>query len=206
MDARQDIFGWLKAVEERGTDQEKELWLQFKDKFIYMEDEECSFIVYKDFINYENDYEDNDSIILESELFKNNLFLHYKGDKLEYYSDGILNAQPYCDQEFAIYRFDKSNKKTKFDILHTYFMEKIPAFFGYKDIYEEFNSFRQKVQNRSKNVLDMFMKNLDSDLVTNKNHEWEEFTDIIVLDNDGNSIYLLCENSDYYYFFLWEGS
>jgi len=40
MDAQQDIFGWLKAVEERGTNQEKELWLQFKDKFIHFEDEE----------------------------------------------------------------------------------------------------------------------------------------------------------------------
>lgn len=146
---------------------------------------------------------------MESELFKNNLLLYYKGRKLEYCSNDIQkpsNPQPHCEQEFAIYRFDKMNKRTKFDILHTYFMEKVPEFFGYKDIYEEFNSFRQKVQNCSKKVLDMFMKNLNPDLVTNKNHKWEEFNDIVVLDNDGNSIYLLCENSDYYYFFQWEGS
>lgn len=50
------------------------------------------------------------------------------------------------------------------------------------------------------------MSNLDLDIIINKNKKFEEFSDIIILENDGNSIYLLCENSDYYYFFQWEGS
>ena len=205
MNSYQNIFDWLKAVEERGTQQEKELWLKFKNDYFTKDEIEYEVIM-------SDRCEETCDLIFTNDLFRNNLFLHYENTKLIYCSNNIkellnkCNPQTYCDQEFVIYRFDKINKETKYDIIKTFFTERYPSFLGYKDIYEEFNSFKKKVKNMSKNILDLFMKNLNYNLITNKNNKWEEFNDITILDNDGNSMYILCENSDYYYLFLWDGS
>ena len=139
--------------------------------------------------------------ILQNDLFKNNLILYYEGNKLKYCKDDITiknKPKAYCDQEFSLYKFEK----IKYDIhkiMKNYFLEK-----GVNLIqYDEYIIFKNKM---SKNILDLFMSNLDLDIIVNKNKEFEEFSDIIILENDGNSIYLLCENSDYFYFFQSEGS
>ena len=96
-------------------------------------------------------------------------------------------------------------EKKKYDIhkiIINYFLEK-----GVNLIqYDEYIIFKNKINKMSINILDLFMNNLNLDIIINKNNKFEEFSDIIILENDGNSIYLLCENSDYYYFFQWEGS
>ena len=58
----------------------------------------------------------------------------------------------------------------------------------------------------SKNILNMFMWDFNDNIITNKNGEFEEFHDIIILEDDGNDYNIICENSDYYYLFRWSGS
>ena len=43
-------------------------------------------------------------------------------------------------------------------------------------------------------------------LLGNKRNEWEEFTDIIPIEDDGNTRVVVFENSDYLYFFEWHSS
>lgn len=197
---------FLKNIEEKGTLLEKNVWLKFKDRFqffTYKESDNNEYKVY-DIIKRNITPESEYNFILQNDLFTKNLLFHYEQSELKFCKENIkINSKPrqYCDQEFAVYRFEKEEYKL-FNIMEKFFLE-----YGlYLMEYKYYIETKNKIKKMSKNILNMFMKDFNDNIITNKNGEFEEFHDIIILEDDGNNYNIICENSDYYYFFKWCGS
>ena len=195
---------FLKNIEEKGTELEKNVWLKFKDRFKFFTYKESDNNEYKVYDIIKRNITPEYNFILQNDLFKKNLLIHYEQDELKYCIENIkINSKPsvYCDQEFAVYRFEKEEYKL-FDIMEKFFLEKGLDLIEYKYYVET----KKNIKKRSKNILNMFMGDFNDNIITNKNRMFEEFCDIIILEDDGNDYNIICENSDYYYFFTWCGS
>lgn len=203
----------IEGFEKYGTEREKKVWLKLKNFFKFLYDDTCNEYEFngdvyssKNKTIYKNDnlYYQNSDFAFNNDLFKKNLLIYYDQDELKFCKKSVkINStpQPYCDQRFIICRFEKE-KYILSDIMHTFLLD-----YGFGDMkYKQYVQSKNRFKNRSKNILDAFMSDFNDNIITNKNGEFEEFCDIIILEDDGNDYNLICENSDYYYFFNWSGS
>jgi len=150
----------------------------------------------------------------EFEYFRSHLLFEYIGSNLKYAHDSVkdvlegMNPQPYGDMEFRVYRFDKLNGD-KFGLIVRYFLLCGNTFTcnSDKNIYDAYQDVVNKFADKSQDLLTCFMSNWNNllkynrFLLGNKKNKWEEFTDIVLLEDDGNTYNVLFENSDYLYFF-----
>lgn len=220
-----ELDQFFREVENRGTQTEQDLWLVLKPFFkVYQNIDEETGEKYETFdisdeyyssMNFESEHGE----LKEFEYFRSHLLFEYIGSDLEYASDSVkdilenINPQPYGDMEFRVYRFDKLNGD-KFGLIVRYFLFCGNRFTvnSDKNIYDAYQDVVNKFKNKSQDLLTCFMSgwnNLSQNnrfLLGNKKNEWEEFTDIVLLEDDGNTYHVLFENSDYFYFFEWLSS